>query len=127
MNWTWFLFSLEGRISVRQYWLYFLLPAIATAFLVGALAGAFEAATDRSASQRDWIAVLWSIAIIWPSIATQVKRWHDRDKSGWWYLMNFVPVVGSIWVFVEAGFMSGTPGENRFGPSPKREAEEMKT
>jgi uncharacterized membrane protein YhaH (DUF805 family) len=32
--------------------------------------------------------------LIWISVAVQIKRWHDRDKSGWWFLMNFVPIIG---------------------------------
>ena len=52
------------------------------------------------------------------SIIVQVKRWHDRDKSGWWVLINFVPVVGPLWALVECGFLRGTLGDNRFGPDP---------
>ena len=124
MNWTYFFFSLEGRISLKQYWFYFLLPTLVLTFVIGALAGGFEAATDRSVGQiggRDWIAVLWGLAILWPGIATQVKRWHDRGKSGWWYLINFVPVIGGIWALIETGFLPGTEGENRFGPPPAEE------
>jgi Predicted membrane protein len=53
--------------------------------------------------------------LIWISVAVQVKRWHDRDKSGWWFLMNFVPIIGWLWVLIECGFLRGTPGPNRFG------------
>jgi uncharacterized membrane protein YhaH (DUF805 family) len=53
--------------------------------------------------------------LIWISVAVQVKRWHDRDKSGWWFLVNFVPIIGWLWVLIECGFLRGTPGPNRFG------------
>lgn len=53
--------------------------------------------------------------LVWISIAAQVKRWHDRDKSGWWFLINFVPVIGWLWVLIECGFLKGTEGPNRFG------------
>jgi uncharacterized membrane protein YhaH (DUF805 family) len=76
---------------------------------------------------------LWII-----SIATSVKRFHDRDKSGWWYLafapsfiVYFIPVSESLslvvgiplllvtlWFFVELGFFKGTPTANRFGENP---------
>ena len=58
--------------------------------------------------------VLW----FWILLAACAKRWHDRDKSGWWALMNLIPIVGTIWVLIECGFLSGTPGRNRFGPDP---------
>jgi len=53
--------------------------------------------------------------LLWISMAVQVKRWHDRDKSGWWFLMNAVPIIGWLWVLIECGFLKGTTGPNRFG------------
>lgn len=50
-------------------------------------------------------------------VATIVKRLHDRDESGWWSLVYFIPVV-CLWVFIKCGFLKGTPGPNRFGPDP---------
>jgi hypothetical protein len=54
----------------------------------------------------------------WINLAVQVRRWHDRDKSALWLLMNFVPYVGSLWVLVECGFLSGTPGPNTYDLDP---------
>lgn len=64
------------------------------------------------------IAAIVGLLIIWPSLAIQVKRWHDRDKSGWWVLIGLIAVIGGIWVLVECGFLPGTAGTNRFGPPP---------
>jgi uncharacterized membrane protein YhaH (DUF805 family) len=47
------------------------------------------------------------------------KRWHDRDKSGWMYLILSIPLVGLIWTFMECGILGGTPGSNKYGRSPK--------
>ena len=55
----------------------------------------------------------------------QVKRWHDRDKGAIWLLVNFIPYVGPLWVFVELGFLAGTPGGNRFGPGPGQGADSV--
>jgi uncharacterized membrane protein YhaH (DUF805 family) len=62
--------------------------------------------------------LLLIVAIIIPSLAVQVRRFHDQDKSGWFVLIGFIPFVGSLIVFV---FMclAGTDGPNRFGPDPK--------
>ena len=57
--------------------------------------------------------------LFWMSLALQVKRWHDRDKSGTWVFINLIPFIGWIWSLIECGFLDGTPGPNRFGPSPK--------
>ena len=55
----------------------------------------------------------------WTGFALQIKRWHDRDKSWVWIFINFIPLVGAVWTLIEVGFLDGTPGPNRFGPSPK--------
>lgn len=65
-----------------------------------------------------WLYVLFSIFSLWPSIAVSVKRFHDRDMSGWWVLMALVPLIGTIFLFVVVGCLRGTVGSNRFGPDP---------
>ncbi len=55
---------------------------------------------------------------VWIDLATTVKRWHDRDHSGWMYFIRLIPIVGPIWTLVECGFLPGVPGSNRYGPSP---------
>lgn len=62
---------------------------------------------------------LVGLAAIWMKLAVMVKRWHDRDKSGWWMLIGLVPVIGDLWLLIECGFLDGTPGTNKYGPSPK--------
>ena len=54
------------------------------------------------------------LVLLWPSLAVQIKRWHDRDKSGWWQLISLVPIAGPIWAFIELGFLPGTSGANRY-------------
>lgn len=59
-----------------------------------------------------------NLLLVWPALAISVKRWHDRGKSGWWVLLNLVPVVGWLWALIENGFLRGTDGPNRYGPDP---------
>ncbi len=58
------------------------------------------------------------LLIIWPALAISVKRWHDRDKSGWWVLIGLVPLIGGLWALIETGFLPGTEGDNQYGPDP---------
>ena len=105
------LFTFEGRIGRKAYWF-----AVVVLFAAGLIA-----------SILDWVvfgtgnglvsAAVGFVSLV-ASIAVAVKRWHDRDKSGWWMLIVFVPLVGWIWALVENGFLRGTPGPNRFGPDP---------
>jgi len=62
---------------------------------------------------------LLCLVLVWPSLAIQVKRWHDRNKTGWMVLINFIPIIGFFWTLIECGFLDGTPGPNKYGPSPK--------
>lgn len=58
--------------------------------------------------------VLW-IAIFIVSLATSVKRWHDRNKAGLWVFINLIPIIGGIRALVEQGFLSGTDDANTYG------------
>ncbi len=64
----------------------------------------------------------FNLGFAWPSLAIVVKRWHDRNKSGFWSLIYAIPVVGLVWGFVENGFLPGTKGENKYGPALNRSA-----
>jgi len=60
---------------------------------------------------------LVTLLFLFFSLALQTKRWHDRGKPGWWFLIGFIPVVG-VWGFIECGFLEGTVGPNKYGPDP---------
>lgn len=51
-------------------------------------------------------------------MATIVKRFHDRDKSGWWSIIALIPYLGILWILIECGFMKGTVGTNKYGEDP---------
>ena len=53
------------------------------------------------------------------NLSFQVRRCHDRDRSGWFVLLWCLPIL-NIWGFIEMYCLSGTVGTNRFGPDPLR-------
>lgn len=110
MNFSKLLFSFEGRINREDYWIGTLLVTVIVLvmFIVARLSDSVLALA---------IVAVFSLVAVWPSLAIQIKRFHDRDKSGWWVLINLVP-FGSLWTLVECGFLKGTEGPNRFGPDP---------
>ena len=61
---------------------------------------------------------LFTLAVILPAISMSVRRLHDTSRSGWWYLVTFLPLVGSIVLFVFM-VLDSTPGTNKWGESPK--------
>jgi len=109
MDYKKLLFSFEGRINRQPYWMCFL-GIFVTNIIVAVISGIMG---DTLALI---ILIPYGIALLWVSLAISVKRWHDRDKSGWWVLIGLIPVIGTIWVLVENGFLRGTEGQNRFGP-----------
>lgn len=104
-------FSFKGRVSRREFWLYGVLALIGLALLGHALLGIARVPPHRA----DMIV---NLLLVWPALAVSVKRWHDRDKSGAWVLLNLVPVIGWIWALIDNGFLRGTKGPNRFGDDP---------
>jgi len=105
------LFSFNGRIPRKTYWYSFLCIIVASfvfMFLVALLTAGNETAISV-------ITLIFYIPLMWVSLAVQVKRWHDRNKSGWWVLIGLVPVIGGIWALIENGFLAGDEAENRFG------------
>lgn len=105
------LFGFRGRIPRQAFWLYGVVGLGLVSLMASLLLGIVGAA-PRTAD------VASNLLIAWPAAAITVKRWHDRDKAGWWLLINLVPVVGVIWSLVENGLLRGTVGANRFGPEP---------
>lgn len=65
------------------------------------------------------VLMVFYLVTLWPMLAISAKRWHDRDKSGWWTLISLVPIIG-LWMLIECGFFKGTRGPNRFGDDPSQ-------
>jgi uncharacterized membrane protein YhaH (DUF805 family) len=62
---------------------------------------------------------IYSLAVLIPTLALWVRRLHDIDRTGWWVLINLIPLVGTIVLLVFA-LTPGTPGSNQYGPDPKQ-------
>ena len=62
--------------------------------------------------------VLYALATTVPSYAKLVRRLHDTNHSGWWFLVGLIPVIGAL-MLLALMMRESDPGENRFGPNPK--------
>ncbi|MCX7365134.1 MAG: DUF805 domain-containing protein [Alphaproteobacteria bacterium] len=118
------LFSFSGRINRAKFWLVALgMWVVMMVIFAVVLAPVFTAADPQAAmasmgAVTGIILLLVYIVALWIGLATQVKRWHDRNKSGWWVLIALVPLVGPFWFLIECGFLKGTTGPNQYGPDP---------
>jgi len=98
----------KGRARRAEYWWFFLfytvfsivapfLDSILNSYILGNT-GIFE--------------LIWTLGSFLPTLSITIRRIHDSDRSGWFYL---VPIYSVILLF-----FNGTDGENRFGPDPKK-------
>lgn len=100
-------FNFKDRASRSEYWYFQLL--VTPIFI--------WAQFPSNDNQILIIQLILTFGLIIPAIAAGVRRFHDKDKSGWWILISFIPFVGSIIVLVLL-IDKGTEGSNKFGNYP---------
>ena len=95
----------SGRALRSEYWYWVLFTVL------GAIvAGIIDVVLSISV-----ISGLFGLATILPSLAVQVRRLHDLDRTGWWIFLGVIPLIG--WIILIIWYCSrGTAGPNRFGP-----------
>jgi uncharacterized membrane protein YhaH (DUF805 family) len=119
-----------GRSRRLEFWMWVLFVWIVGAVLtvIDTLMGfGGTSVTDAAGVGYRWSSYGWTssgpLVPIWffvtliPQLAVGVRRLHDLDKSGWWWLAALVPFVGTI-VLIVLWSVEGTRGPNRFGPDP---------
>ncbi len=107
--------TLEGRARRSEYWyfvLFYVLAAVALS-IVDVVVG-----TYHEESGFGLFSGLFMLATLVPSIAITARRLHDTDRSGWWQLLYFIPLLGAV-VMLVFMVLDSQPGANRFGPNPK--------
>jgi uncharacterized membrane protein YhaH (DUF805 family) len=123
--------TFSGRASRSEYWwfqLFYALLGVAIVILAFA-AGAFSGQQGGTSSLVVVLMIiggLLALALVLPILSLQIRRFHDRNISGWWYLalivLGMVPYIGSVTglAITALSIMRGTDGPNRFGPDPLR-------
>jgi uncharacterized membrane protein YhaH (DUF805 family) len=121
----------SGRASRREYWL-FTLFSWSLVLVVGGVgtllgwepldaAGEWKVLPQGQAPLVDMVVsgvlLLLLAGLLIPTLAVQVRRFHDRATSAWMLLWHIVPYIGSLVVLI-ATIRAGTVGTNRYGPDP---------
>lgn len=123
-NMNWYIDVLKkyavftGRAGRKEYWFFALFNIIVSIGLgiVDSVTGTMNAETGMGL-----LGVLYALAILLPGIGVTIRRLHDTDRSGWWVLIAFIPVIGAI-VLLVLMVLDGKPGANQYGPDPKEAA-----
>ncbi|MEE1142120.1 MAG: DUF805 domain-containing protein [Bacteroidales bacterium] len=100
----------KGRARRKEFWMFTLFCTIfnIAAMLIDVILWA----------ELPIFETLFSLFIFIPSLAVGIRRLHDIGKSGWMWLIAFIPIVGAIWLLI-LWCKDGEPGTNKWGDNPK--------
>jgi len=105
--------TFAGRARRAEYW-YFVLFSILVgigAIILDSMFGMFPEGGYGP------ISLLLQLALILPGISVTVRRLHDGDRTGWWFWLYLIPIVGIVMMLIWV-CSRGTAGDNRYGPDP---------
>ncbi|WP_391207646.1 DUF805 domain-containing protein [Psychrobacillus sp. L4] len=100
----------KGRARRKEYWMFILFDIIISIVF---------AIVESIAGLSSLLTGLYSLVTLLPALAVTVRRLHDTGRSGWWFLLNLIPLVGPIIVLVFT-CQDGQNSENKYGTNPKR-------
>ena len=101
--------NFNGRSTRSDYWYVILINAI-IGFVLGFIGGLIPDLEGVTSV----ISTIYSIAVFIPGIAIAVRRLHDINKSGWFYLLSFIPLVGTI-ILIVFYCMASIDSNNKYG------------
>ncbi|HBM91436.1 MAG TPA: DUF805 domain-containing protein [Rhodospirillaceae bacterium] len=98
-----------GRAGLREFWMFSLFNFI-IAFVLSFLP------ILLGIEALGLLYFIYILGVLLPSLAVATRRLHDTDRSGWWQLIGFIPLIGIIILLVLLA-LKGQEGKNRFGPA----------
>jgi len=104
--------TFAGRASRPVYW-YFVLFNL----LVSVIGSIVEEVSGGLGAILTFVYALVALILILPTLAVGARRLHDIGRSGWWLLLSFVPVIGTL-VLLFWAIQRGDEGPNAYGPPP---------
>ena len=109
-------FDFNGRSRRMEYWMFVLINSIISVFciLLDSMLG-----TVWSIGYGP-IYIGYGLAVFVPGLAVAIRRLHDIGKSGWYYLLFIIPIIGPIWLII-IFVTEGEQGDNKYGPNPKND------
>ncbi|MBS0474035.1 MAG: DUF805 domain-containing protein [Proteobacteria bacterium] len=114
----------QGRASRSEYWwfvLFGLLCQIVAAIVDRILGTAFTFVNPATGATESlfygWFYLIMGLVLLLPHLAVMVRRLHDTNRSGWWYWIALIPLIGVILLIVWLA-SRGTEGSNNYGSDP---------
>ncbi len=103
--------NFRGRARRSEFW-YFFLFVFVVSFILGVIQILIWG------QDANYLAGIFSLIILIPNIAVSIRRLHDTGRSGFWYLIGFIPIIGTI-ILIIWYCQDSEPGDNKYGPNPK--------
>lgn len=107
-----------GRAGRKEFWFFFLFNLIITIVLgyIDRMIG-----TAGASGGMGILGLIYALAVLLPGIGVSIRRLHDTNRSGWWLLLSFIPLIGAIVLLVFMA-LEGTSGANQYGEHPTEDA-----
>ncbi|GGT79803.1 MULTISPECIES: DUF805 domain-containing protein [Streptomyces] len=97
-----------GRARRKEFWMFTLFSVIIS-IVLSVIDGVLG---------MQLLSLIYSLAVLIPTLAVSVRRLHDTGRSGWWILIGLIPLVGAI-ILIVFYATEGNQSENAHGPNPK--------
>lgn len=110
-------FDFSGRARRKEYWLFCLFNVI-IAYILSVIDSAIGLKFPVGIVELGILGVIYSLLLFIPGLAVCVRRLHDIGKSGWFYLIGLIPLVGAIILLIWF-CKEGEHKTNKWGPDPK--------
>ncbi|WP_166921261.1 DUF805 domain-containing protein [Flavobacterium poyangense] len=118
--------NFKGRARRSEYWYFALANALISIVLIvvgGVVGGIFGDGITGIVVGYALFGIYTLLTLV-PSLGVVVRRLHDVGRSGWFYLVAFIPFIGGIWILI-LFVTEGNHGPNQYGPDPKNPIEEI--
>ncbi|MFC8685251.1 DUF805 domain-containing protein [Brevibacillus porteri] len=100
--------AFEGRARRQEYWMFTLFNIIVSMVI---------ALVDYLIGTGSILGMIYSLAVLLPSLSVTARRLHDTGRSGWWILISLIPFIGAIILLVF--LCQDSQGDNKYGANPK--------
>ena len=121
--------TFSGRASRSEYWYFTLFNLLVTialyivGFILGATFGSGYTGIGVGYSIGEVLNWIYTLATIIPCLAVFCRRMHDTGRSGWWWFICLIPIVGAIVLLVF--LCQDTQPANQYGPVPADKMEDF--
>tara|TARA_B110000503_G_C6938773_1_gene325968 strand:+ start:127 stop:516 length:390 start_codon:yes stop_codon:yes gene_type:complete len=108
----------KGRATRYEYWYFSLFVVVITIALTIADLISGTILLEADSGDVGLLSTLFSLFVFLPQLAVTIRRLHDTGRSGWWFWIILIPLIGAI-VLLVFTCLDSQEDSNEYGPNPK--------